>query len=261
VLVTKWTFCGILFSGALHAGAFAALERPFADAPSRPISTTVLFTVDPGSPEPETPEPPAAVEAPPRAAEAPERANPRQNPLPEEPDPAPPPPPPADGEQVADLTGITLTCPSGAGWHSATGDGSSRAGPLRGLRRSRAASASTVAPRGPARGASRPPATLRVLPAADLSSPPRPPNLDGALHANYPGSARAAGVSGLAVVRARISPSGVAKGLGIVSESAPGFGSACLRTVSGSVWSAPLDRDGHPVSTEIQYRCRFRVQR
>lgn len=258
-MVTKWTLCGLVFSGALHAGAFAVIEQPV-HFRTQPTSTTVLFTVDPGesSPKPPAPAPPVLPDTP--RPESRSRTQAKTSPVPEPPEPEAP-TSSADDDPAADLTGITLTNSAGAGWRSATGDGSSYGGPLRGRRRRRVAPAPTGEPRGSARALPKRPSAPRVLPAADLSSPPRPPNLDGALYANYPESARAAGLSGLAVVRARISPRGVADGLVIVSESAPGFGSACLRTVSGSVWSAPIDHDGRPVSTEIHYRCRFRVRR
>jgi hypothetical protein len=47
----------------------------------------------------------------------------------------------------------------------------------------------------------------------------------------------------------------------VVSESAPGFADACRKTLLGSRWSEPLDREGRAVSTRLTYRCRFEVER
>jgi TonB family protein len=92
---------------------------------------------------------------------------------------------------------------------------------------------------------------------ADLSRPPSPPVLDEALARNYPDSARQNGLTGKAVVRARVLAQGTVRDLAVVSESAPGFGEACKATLADSRWSAPLDRDGRPVATTIHYTCRF----
>jgi hypothetical protein len=45
-----------------------------------------------------------------------------------------------------------------------------------------------------------------------------------------------------------------------VSESYSGFGEACERTVRAGRWEPPLDREGHPVGTEIKYVCKFEVR-
>jgi TonB family protein len=95
---------------------------------------------------------------------------------------------------------------------------------------------------------------------ADLSVPPKAPDLTDALAAAYPVDARSNGLTGKAVVRARVMPDGGVRELALVSESAPGFGAACQQTLRSSRWSPPLDRQGHPVSTFINYTCRFNVQ-
>jgi hypothetical protein len=46
----------------------------------------------------------------------------------------------------------------------------------------------------------------------------------------------------------------------VLSEPAAGFGRACRDTLSGSRWTPPLDRDGRPVATIINYTCRFEVR-
>ena len=78
----------------------------------------------------------------------------------------------------------------------------------------------------------------------------------------YPAEARRRGLHGKAVVRARVMPDGRLREIALVSESAAGagFGEACRQTLDGSRWSAPIDRDGKPVSTFINYTCRFEVQ-
>ena len=90
---------------------------------------------------------------------------------------------------------------------------------------------------------------------------PRPPPLNGVLRRNYPPEARRSGQAGTAIVAARIGPDGRVGSPSIVSESGPGFGRACLRTLMGSVWTPPLDRNGRAVATRISYTCRFQVNR
>jgi TonB family protein len=79
------------------------------------------------------------------------------------------------------------------------------------------------------------------------------------LRANYPDEARRRGLAGTASVRARIDSDGVVRSARMVGESAPGFGSACRRTVLGSRWSAPRAKNGDAVATEIVYTCHFEV--
>ena len=130
--MSKLTVAAIALSGVGHAGAYVALERMPRFAEGAFEHTTVSFNILPAEqlpapaeasepePEPEPPVPEPARHAAPAPAE-------------------PPPPDPVDAqkptEEVAvDLTGITLTNAAGVGWQSATGDGSSRAGPIRNVR-------------------------------------------------------------------------------------------------------------------------------
>jgi protein TonB len=99
-----------------------------------------------------------------------------------------------------------------------------------------------------------------VVGLGDLSRIPVAPDLAGKLAAAYPADARARGVEGKAVVKARITPDGRVRDLAVVSETTPGFGAACKATLRDSMWTAPLDRDGHSVSTIINYTCRFEVE-
>lgn len=162
-------------------------------------------------------------------------------------------PAPVVAETPADFTGTTLTNGSGAGWASATGNGEAMHGPVG--RPGAKVTARQVESAAPVRAAK--PSVVAV---ADLSRPPVPPSLDEALERNYPAEARRMGQAGKAVVRARISSQGGAQELLVVSESAAGFGEACKQTLAGSHWTAPLDREGNPVATVIQYTCRFVVR-
>jgi TonB family protein len=94
----------------------------------------------------------------------------------------------------------------------------------------------------------------------DLSRIPVAPDLSDKLAAAYPPGARAKGIEGKSVVKARITPNGQARDLVVVSETTPGFGMACKATLYASEWTPPLDRDGHAVSTVINYTCRFKVE-
>jgi protein TonB len=96
---------------------------------------------------------------------------------------------------------------------------------------------------------------------SDLSRKPRAPSLDAALRDNYPAELRRRGTEGQAEVRVVIDPRGRVGDIAVVSETAQGFAEACRRTLLGSRWSEPLDRDGQPVSTRLTYRCRFQIER
>lgn len=153
-----------------------------------------------------------------------------------------------------DLSGVTLTNDSGAGFAMPVGDGSALHGPI-GLGKSSTGPASAPAPvasvaKGPA-----------LVDARDLSQRPQPPSLTGLLRQNYPEEARQRGLRGQASMRARIDADGVIRSARILSESAAGFGSACRRTVLGSRWSAPRNKNGSAVATEIVYTCHFEVDR
>jgi TonB family protein len=171
---------------------------------------------------------------------------------------APPPPaaaPPPAAESPADFTGQTLTNDGpGEGWASATGNGEKMNGPVG---RPGAKVTRRVVEGDPA-GTGNGPRTVGL---GDLSSPPEPPpELADKLAAAYPAEARARGLAGKAVVKARISPEGRVRDMAVISESAPGFGAACEATLRDSEWSPPMDRDGRAVSTFISYTCRFNVE-
>jgi outer membrane biosynthesis protein TonB len=151
-----------------------------------------------------------------------------------------------------DFSGVTLSN-DGASWSSPTGNGETMTGPI-----GAPARAEHV---GPVHRTATGTSTERVVAVGDLSRPPRAPNLDAALAANYPSDARAAGTTGTAVVRARILADGRVGTMRVVSESVPGFGTACQRTLAGSHWEPPLDASSRPVITDISYTCTFAVTR
>jgi protein TonB len=103
------------------------------------------------------------------------------------------------------------------------------------------------------------PSPPEALPLAQLGKRPVPPALERALRQNYPARARRQGLGGEAKVRARIEPTGQVRTATIHSESSPGFGEACQRTLLTSRWSPPVDARGRPVATWVSYRCKFRI--
>lgn len=253
---TSPTFLVVIAASIVAHVAFIAVLPP-ADAttPRAPRVPTfvTIESVTPPSPPPPAPEPraepPASVSARSPVPRAPRPAMRR---------PAAPPPQvaaaesPARPETPVDFSGVTLSN-EGASWSSPTGNGEQMTGPI--------AAADPGTRRGPV---FRPPTGAsadRVVASGDLSRPPRAPNLDAALAANYPSEARRAGIAGQAVVRARILVDGTVGTIRIASESAPGFGAACKRTLAGSRWQPPLDSHNEPVSTDISYTCTFAVAR
>ena len=241
----------VLASLGVHAVAFGGLGRGGwgrDDAPRPRRPAVVEMTVAP-------PKAPAPAEVPTPAASKPRRAPARlaaRTRAPTTPRPAAE--PPAAAETLADFTGQTLTNDGqGAGWSSATGNGQKMAGPVG---RPGARVTHRVVDGTPGGTGSGPP----VVGLGDLSRIPVAPDLANKLSAAYPPDARARGVEGKAVVKARITPDGQVRDLAVVSQTAPGFGAACQATLRGSVWTPPLDRQGHPVSTVINYTCRFDVE-
>jgi protein TonB len=205
------------------------------------------------APKHEPPPPPAA----PKPAEPPRQRVAMARPAAKSPA-APPPPaaaPPPAAETPADFTGQTLTNDGpGEGWSSAPGNGQKMNGPVG---RPGAKVTHRVVDGDPAGTGHHGPPTVGL---ADLSQAPRPPELADKLAAAYPADARAKGLGGKAVVKARVMPDGHVRELAVVSESAAGFGAACEATLRDSEWSPPLDKDGRPVSTFISYTCRFNVE-
>jgi len=240
----------VLASLGVHALAFGGLGQGgagAAGAPRRRAPTTVEMTVAPPQARPPLPTAPRPVAARPRLAVARPAARLRAA-------EARPPAaePPAAAEALADFTGQTLTN-DGASWSSATGNGQKMNGPIGrpGARVSHRVVDGTAGGTG-----SGPP----IVGLGDLSRTPVAPELSDKLAAAYPPVARAKGIEGKAMVKARITPEGQVRDLAIVLETAPGFGAACQATLRASVWTPPLDRDGRAVSTIVNYTCRFKVQ-
>lgn len=243
----------VLASVAMHAVAFGGLGREGwggAGEVRKGRPAAVEMTVAP----PKAPPPPVA-EAPkpvaPKARLAVTRPAARVRAA-----EAPPPSaePPAAAETLADFTGQTLTNDGpGAGWSSATGNGQKMNGPVG---RPGARVTHRVVDGSPDGKGSGPP----VVGLGDLSRSPVAPDLSDRLAAAYPPDARAKGMAGKAVIKARITPEGQVRDLAVVSESAAGFGAACKATLRHSEWTPPLDRAGTAVSTVINYTCRFNVE-
>lgn len=246
----------IAASIAAHVLAIAVL--PSADGTPAPPRAPTLITISTPPPAPPAPPPPPPVVEP-----APTETVAARTSVPRSPRPvarrrvAPPPqvaaaaPPPASDAPV-EFTGVTLSN-DGASWSSPTGNGEPMTGPIA---TPAPAPVSPSRERGPGGGTGD-----RVVAVGDLSRPPKAPDLDDALAANYPAEARRAGTTGQAVVRARILADGSVGTIRVVSESGPGFGAACRRTLAGSHWQSPLDARSQPVMTDIRYTCTFAVAR
>jgi periplasmic protein TonB len=239
-------FC---ISAFVHGVAYASLSAE-KRARSRPSEVSEMsFELPPlatAAPEPEA----TSAAAEPVAARP--TFAPRALPLSQPSKPTAPPPGPAPLSAPAlDLSGVTLTNDTGAGFAVPVGNGNALLGPIGlGGPRDRAVAAPAAPP------TPKPPA---LVAASDLSEHPRPPSLTGLLRANYPEEARQRGLRGSARVRARIDADGVIRGARLLTESSTGFGAACRRTVLGSQWSAPRDKNGGAVATEIVYTCHFEV--
>jgi outer membrane biosynthesis protein TonB len=237
-----------------HVTVIAVLSP--ADAPVRETAAPPVFISIEAAPPP-TPTPLAPPkELPPTVADRPVARAPRPpaQRVAVRPTVPTPEPPPAAAAEPADFSGVTLTN-EGAAWSSPVGDGTPLSGP--------------IGPPGPAvvtRTRTATPAAGggtgdRVVAVGDLSRPPRAPNLDAQLAANYPQEARVAGIGGTAVIRARILVDGRVGATRVLSESALGFGKACQRTIAGSRWQPPLDKSQQAVATDLAYKCTFAVDR
>jgi periplasmic protein TonB len=242
---------GLGVSVLLHGVAYASLAAAPRQNAGAAMTSEVAFEVAPPPPTEVEPAP-----APP-APQQPEPARAAPRPTPQRAEPPPPEATAQRAQNAVDLSGVTLTNGSGeAGWTSAVGNGSAMRGPQGPVRAAGPAAAV---------GSAREPSVSRQAPslvgAADLSQRPRPPALDGVLKRHYPEEARSRGISGTASVRARIGADGKVSHTRVLSESFSGFGEACKRTLAGSRWSPPKNREGSAVATEIAYTCRFVVDR
>jgi outer membrane biosynthesis protein TonB len=245
-----------------HVGLLVLLPPATHAAVTRPSRASTLVTME-AIASPLAPPPIAALPAPPPVVRDPVARTPR--PVTQSragaaarPNPIAAAEPPPSAESPADLTGVTLTNDApDAGWSSPIGNGATMTAPT-----------GTPGPkntgRGPGGAVGGIGATVgtdRVVALGDLSRPPRAPELDAELAANYPRDARRAGIPGSAVVRARILVDGRVGPTRVLSETAPGFGAACQRTLAGSRWQPPLDARNHAVATDLVYTCAFEVSR
>ncbi|MGE0322719.1 MAG: TonB family protein [Polyangiaceae bacterium] len=252
---------GVGLSVAIHGLAFWSLDRiPVSKLEPIRVATVDFEVVaakpppEPKQPEPKQPEPKQPEEPSEQAPTQPTayHPSPAGSPRRSQDDRAPQAERPAGPIDLGTLSASDLGAGEGDGVAvGIPGTGSAGSKTPRGNIRPRASSK-------PARPA---PASPSYVAAKDLARPPRAPGLDGTLARYYPAAARAAGISGQASVRVAIDAQGTARVLGVLGESYAGFGSACQRTVQGSRWSAPVDKDGRAVSTTLVYRCRFRVDR
>jgi len=250
-----WLFWALSSSLALHSVAYASLS-PIPRKPAVPaLHSEVTFEVNEPEPPARTPEretePEVEKAAPQLARPEPARIAKLQpvahtTAAPSEPKSAAAP---------LDLSGVTLTNDQGSGFAVAIGNGRAFEGPIGNGRAVASRENTPSAPKAVA-----PAAPLLLVAASDLSARPAPPALDGALQRNYPRDAKERGVGGSAQVKARIDPDGSARQVRMENESFPGFGEACRKTLQGSRWSVPRDREGRAVATEIRYTCRFVVQ-
>lgn len=253
---TSPTFLVLVAASIVAHVALLAILPPADAASDKPRSPTFV-TIEAATPPPPPAPPPVATPPAPETVSA-------RAPAPRAPRPvskrhaAPSPqvataePPAEQAEAPADFSGVTLSN-DGASWSSPTGNGEAMTGPI--------VAADPGTARGPVhRG---PPATQmdRVVAVGNLSRPPKAPDLDDALAANYPSDARRAGLTGKALVRARILADGTVGPIRVMSESTAGFGAACKRTLTGSHWQPPLDANREPVITDINYTCTFAVAR
>lgn len=242
----------LVFGGLVSRSpqSFVPLERPRTefvplDLPPPPppeVEEEVEPPEEPEPPPPELPPPPAKVptprDAPREPAPEPAVESEPQNP---EADPSPDLEPnlgPNIGEVQLSNDGLAV-------------GGGAKPGPTR---PTTARAAPKPAPRLLPKDTSPP-----VVRVSDLSERPKPPTLDARLAKHYPSDLRRRGIEGEALVRLVLSESGRVIQLSPVSFSHEAFADACRKTLEGTEWSPPKDRNGKSVRTTLSYRCRFRV--
>jgi protein TonB len=255
----------VLASFVLHVLAYDGLARLPREIRTFIVEVTavdMLEELPPPEPEPELPpEPEPEPELPP-----PEPIVRRERPVVPPPEDAPPPePPPAAEEQIEDFTGETLTNDQGEAWQSAVGTGAPMDAPIgaptgvvtgrhvRGTEDGTVGGSTTAEP-GP-----------RLVAIRDLSAQPGAPRTDrlaSLIQRFYPPELRRLAVEGRATIRLRIGPDGHVSRLRVRTETEPGFGQACVDalTEAGAWDPGPRDQEGNPVSTEVNFECRFTVR-
>ena len=244
----------VVIAASILAHVTVIAVMPSADGAVPPTTPPpMLVAIDAVTPPPPPPPMPLPTALPPTVAARPVARSPRPavhrapaRPVVATAEPHPP------ATEPADFSGVTLTN-EGAGWSTPVGDGTPMTGPI---------TAPGPSSPTPSRGhGHEAPSGDRVVALGDLSRPPRAPNLDAQLAANYPRAAREAGITGSAVIRVRILVDGRVAPTRVVSESAAGFGIACQHTLAGSRWQPPLDAHQQAVATELAFTCTFAVAR
>jgi len=250
--ISRCTTIGWAASIVVHAAVVAGLLQSAHGERRRPAPARVTLSViapPPAHRPPPTHATDRARNAPTSKAPAPNSAARRA------PQPANEPTPVANAP--VDLAGVTLTGGEGAGWDSVTGNGLAMDTPIRSA--SAAAPSLPVASSAPAKLARVTPPPTQLVPIKDLGEKPVPPALDASLRAHYPPLAKRQGLPGSARLLVRIDSDGLVRHCTVQSESSAEFGAACRQTLLGSRWSAPRDRLGKPVATQVYYTCEFRV--
>lgn len=229
----------LIFGGLLSRPirSLVPVERPRTEFV--PLELPPLPELPPPEPEQEPPPPPPEESPPPPARKPALRELPREN------APSQPEPEPAVASEPSSSVDVGL---AGEGLEFSTG-GSVKPDPVR----------SAVRPVAPKPAPPRPPKEPAVVRVSDLSERPKPPVLDARLAKHYPSDLRRRGIEGEALVRLVLSESGRAVQVNPVSFSHEEFARACQKTLEGTEWSPPKDRNGKPVRTTLSYRCRFRV--
>jgi len=249
----------LLMSVGLHVGVFLTLGLLDPVRTERDSAAEIAFVVE--TPEP-LPLPPEPEEVPPPEPEPPEPPPPRAAAIPRErpPEPDEPPPAPVEEAPVA-FDNLTLTNDAPSSFTMQQSSGISREGPIGppGTPTGRRVAGTQGGAVG-GTGTGQAPGGPRIVSAENLSRGPRPPgNADMILERYFPSEERDQGIEGEAVVRVVLGPDGRASTVRVVSSSRASFGSACRRMFRDPQmrFTPPLDRQGNPVSTEIDFNCAF----
>ena len=190
-------------------------------------------------------------------APPPEAKTPKPPPEPVETTPKPP---AAADETPIEFDNVTLTNKAGGGeWAITDSSGIDREGPI-GRPDAVVSGQSRLGQAGGVVGGT---GSGVIMDVGDLSRAPRPPDLKRKLERNYPKRAKADGVEGESKVRLQINPDGSSSGFRSLAEKPSGyeFSDACIRTLHGERWAAPVDKSGNRVATRVSYTCRFTIRR
>ena len=249
----------LALSVGVHVAAWLGLRAlPTLDQMIAVLRIDEVSLVDQPPPEP-LPEPEPELEVPPEPE--PERPPPVRRERPELPPPTdvPAEPPPPAEEQIEDFTGETLTNDTGESWASAVGSGAPMDAPIGAPTGVVTGRHREGVPGGEVGATGDPGPQLVAL--RDLSQPPAAPSherLAELIRTLYPAELRRLSIEGSARVRLRIGSDGRVSRVRTRAESHAGFGDACVHVLEeAGAWARPLDRDGNPVATEVNFDCNF----